>query len=124
MAIFADKMTDFSTILADALELVAAEHGLSYPPGGAQAWGRTGAAYVSYALATFSAPALRSLQTASRELYGQVLLDCKWYDRMVGLCLGGQEQTTAVIPAGQDAASLQVVTKSLFLEMLDFLREG
>ena len=117
-------MTDFSIILGNALQTVAAEHGLSYADGGAQAWGRTGAAYISYSFSTMSAQSLRSLQATARELTGPVLLDCKWYDRMATLCLDRPDRSTAVIPQEHAGASVQTITESLFMEMLDFLREG
>lgn len=117
-------MTEFSEILGNAFETVAAEHGLAYADGGASAWGKTGAAYLSFVLCAFPASRLRSVQYASRELAGPILLDCKWYDRLAELCLGGQDQTTALIPLPQGGVSARTVSKSLFLEMLDFCREG
>lgn len=117
-------MTEFSEILGKAFEEVAAEHGLSYNAGGALAWGRTGAAYLSYALCALPAPSLRSLQYAARELTGPVLLDCKWYDHLTSLCFGHKDEVDAMIPTANGGFSVQAVSKSLFLEMLDFCREG
>ena len=117
-------MTEFSVILGNAFRTVAAEHGLSYPEGGASAWGRTGAAYLAYSLCGMPASTLRSLQYESRDTAGPVLMDCKWYDRMTDLCLGGQESTVAAIPHPEYGIKETTVSKSLFLEMLDFCREG
>ena len=117
-------MTEFSVILGNAFRTVAAEHGLSYPEGGASAWGRTGSAYLSYSLCNLPASTLRALQYEARETAGPVLLDCKWYDRMTELCLGCQESIVAAIPHPAQGIKEMTVSKSLFLEMLDFCREG
>ena len=124
LSIFVGVMTDFSVILADALDTVASEHGLSYSPGGALAWGRTGAAYLSYIAGSINASALRTLQYTARETTGPVLLDCKWYDRLTELCLNGNESADVSIPAPQGGNSVNTVSKEMFLEMLDFCREG
>lgn len=117
-------MTEFSIILGNAFRTVAAEHGLTYPDGGASSWGRTAAAYLAYALCGLPASTLRSLQYESRQTAGAVLLDCKWYDRLSDLCLGGQESIIAAIPHPEYGIKEMTVSRSLFLEMLDFCREG
>jgi len=117
-------MTEFSSILADAFEKVAAEHGLSYSNDGALAWGRTGAAYLSFALCLLPSTELRSIQYAARETAGPVLLNCKWYDRMTELCMDSKDEVPAALPAQQGGISTYAVSKQLFLEMLDFCREG
>lgn len=117
-------MKEFSVILAEALEKVASEHGLSYNQGGAMAWGRTGACYLSFALLSMPSAELRTLQYAARESTGPVLLYCKWYDRMVELCLDGNDQASVCLPGPQGSNSVETVSKDLFLEMLDFCREG
>lgn len=117
-------MTDFSVILADAFDAVASEHGLSYSPGGALAWGRTGAAYLSFIHDSFNASSLRELQYAARDITGPVLLDCKWYNRLTGLCLKGSESADVSLPLPQGGNSKITISKEEFLEMLDFCREG
>ena len=117
-------MTEFSVILANAFQTVASEHGLSYKKGGALAWGQTGAAYLSFALCGLSASTLRELQYYARHITGPVLLDCKWYDHLIGLCLNGQDEITALIPVPEGEVASKPVSKALFLEMLDFCREG
>ena len=117
-------MTEFSIILAKALERVASEYGLSYKEGGDMAWGQTGASYLSYTLCSLPASALRSIQYKARELTGPILLDCKWYDRMMELCLDGKDNTSVCIPTPQGDNTIKIVSKDLFLEMLDFCREG
>ena len=117
-------MTDFSVLLADAFDTVASEHGLSYNPGGALAWGQTGAAYLSYIHCSFKASSLRQLQYAARDITGPVLLYCKWYDRMAELCLNGNESADVSIPLPQGGNSVYTISKEEFLEMLDFCREG
>ena len=117
-------MTKFSDILADALGRVASEHGLSYREDGAMAWGLTGAAYLSFALCGLPSDQLRALQYSARDLTGPILLDCRWYDRLVELCLDGQDEIDASIPTADGGLSVMTLTKSLFLEMLDFCREG
>lgn len=124
LSIFVTVMTDFSVILADAFDTVASEHGLSYSPGGALAWGQTGAAYLSYILCSLKASSLRELQYAARETTGPVLLDCKWYDRLTELCLNGKESADVCLPLPQGGNSVNTISKELFLEMLDFCREG
>lgn len=100
-------MTQFSDILANAFAALAGENGTPYPDGGAQAWGMAGQAYLSFADGRLPASKLRELQYQARDSYGPVILDCKWYDRLKAMCLDGQD-----------------ISESLFLEMLDFLREG
>lgn len=117
-------MTEFSSILADALLRVASDNGLSYKEGGAAAWGRAGAAYLSFVLCGLSSARLRALQYSAREITGPILLDCKWYDRLTELCLNGIDGVEANLPAPNGGFSLQYISKPLFLEMLDFCREG
>lgn len=117
-------MTEFSEILANAFEKVAAEHGLSYSNDGAQAWGRTGAAYLSFALCSMPSSQLRSIQYAARETAGPILLNCKWYEYLTETCLNGRDQVLAALPTPQGVISIQTVSKQLFIEMLDFCREG
>ena len=124
MLIFVIMMAEFSVILANAFETIALEHGFSYKEGGAQAWGQTGAAYLSFALCGLPATTLRNLQYHARHITGPVLLDCKWYDHLVEICLDGQNQINAYIPAPDGGVSSISVSKPLFLEMLDFCREG
>lgn len=124
MPIFASVMTEFSTILADALDIVASEHGLTYREGGAAAWGHAGAAYLSFALCGLPPARLRALQYSARQITGPILLDCKWYDRLAGLCMNGRDDVMANLPAPDGGLSERNVPKSLFLEMLDFCREG
>ena len=117
-------MTEFSSILADALLRVASDNGLSYKEGGAAAWGRAGAAYLSFVLCGLSSARLRALQYSAREITGPILLDCKWYDMLKAECLGGQEHTNALLPGPDGTLCNRTVTAQLFLEMLDFCREG
>lgn len=124
MLIFVIMMAEFSVILANAFDTVALEHGLSYKEGGAGAWGQAGAAYLSFALCALPAATLRNLQYSARHITGPVLLDCKWYDRLVELCLDGQNEISADIPAPEGGVSSRLISKPLFLEMLDFCREG
>ena len=117
-------MTEFPVILANAFETVASEHGLSYKEGGALAWGQAGSAYLAFALLGLPASALRNLQYSARHITGPVLLDCKWYDHLVELCLEGKDETIACIPIPEGGVSSVTVSRNLFLEMLDFCREG
>lgn len=100
-------MTQFSDILADALARVALDNGTPYPDGGARAWGLAGQAYLSFAMDGLPASRLRELQYGARDTYGPVILDCRWYERLKAICLEGQD-----------------IPEPLFVEMLDFLREG
>ena len=116
-------MTEFSDILESAFEQIAAEHGLSYNEGGAKAWGQAGAAYISFALGLLPSTIVRNLQYTARNTAGPVLLDCKWYDRLTELCFDANQEITVCIPSTQGNA-FQCISRHLFIEMLDFCREG
>jgi len=114
----------FSTLLAHALDKAASEHGQHYPEGGAKAWGMVGATYLSFALCGLPSAQLRSIQYRTRQDFGPVILDCKWYDRLKAECLNNQESADILIPGPDGKPCKRSVTEQLFLEMLDFCREG
>ena len=114
----------FSGVLERAFSEAASAHGQSYGPGAAAAWGIVGATYLAFALCGLSSTRLRSVQYQARDEAGPVILDCKWYDGLVKECLGGQEEADALLPGPDDNLHTCTVTRELFLEMLDFLREG
>jgi hypothetical protein len=115
---------DFTTVLADAFRDAAAEHGQSYPEGGELAWGAVGAAYLGFALCGLQSTVLRRLQYDARQESGPVILDCKWYDALEARCLEGKKSVQVFLPGPDNTACLSTVTRDLFLEMLDFCREG
>lgn len=117
-------MSFFEQILADALQKVAAEHGQSFNKDAALAWGKTGACYLSYVLCSLPSTAVRNCQYAARDSYGPIMLDCKWYERLTELCMNGNENTLVSIPSAQNGTTVQCISRELFLEMLDFCREG
>ena len=114
----------FSSVLERALSAAASAHGQSYVPGGAAAWGNVGASYLGFALCGLSSTQLRSVQYSAREQAGPVILDCKWYDDLAEECLGGKEKADVLLPGPDGTLCTCAVTKELFLEMLDFCREG
>ena len=114
----------FSQILCRSLSRAASRHGECYPQGGAQAWALTGASYLGFALCGLPSASLRNIQYSTREQFGPVILDCKWYDTIKQECLEGKNQTDALLPGPDDTLCPCAVTEQLFLEMLDFLREG
>lgn len=118
------KQELFSSILEKAFGVAASEHGWHYPEGGARAWGITGASYLGFAVCGLPLSELRRIQYLTREQYGAVILDCKWYDMLKAMCLDGRESVETLLP-GPDGNPCQCqVTGELFLEMLDFCREG
>lgn len=117
----------FESVMADALVKTAKCHGVCYGIDDAQAWSRTGAMYLSYVLAGTPLGHIRQAQFFARDNYGPIVLECKWYDQMVAHVIGGQTSVVIDIPAIQDDAEIRTkveLTKELFLEMLDFCREG
>lgn len=114
----------FSLQLGRALNAAAAEHGQRYDQGGAEAWGLTGASYLGFALCGLSSAQLRDIQYRTREQFGPVILDCKWYDDLKKECLKGQKAIDALLPGPNGTTHLCHITDQLFLEMLDFCREG
>jgi hypothetical protein len=116
--------TEFASVLGRAFSMAASEHGLSYSDGADEAWGTVGASYLGFALCGLKSSELRSIQYSVRERFGPVLLDCKWYDMLKAECLGGQEHTNALLPGADGTLCNRTVTAQLFLEMLDFCREG
>lgn len=116
-------MTEFSDILEGAFEQIAAEHGLSYNEDGAKAWGQAGTAYISFALGLLPSSVVRNLQYTAQETAGPILLDCKWYDRLAELCFDADQEIKACLPSTQGYA-IHCISKHLFIEMLDFCREG
>ena len=118
------EQTGFARILGQAFDEVAQVHGLHYPQGGADAWGEVGAAYLGFVRCGLSSARLRSLQYDARELYGPVIMDCKWYDSLVSECLETKPSVTAYVPGPDDRLCPCNIDRDLFLEMLDFCREG
>ena len=118
-----DKI-QFSSVLEKAFQRVASEHGQNYGDGAASAWGLVGASYLGYALCGLGSSELRNVQYKTREQAGPIILDCKWYDDLVQECLGVNRQTQALLPGPGGTLCPCSVTRELFLEMLDFCREG
>ena len=114
----------FSSVLEHAFSTVASEHGQQYPEGGARAWGITGASYLGFALCGLPQEKLRSTQYSTRDQFGPIILDCKWYDTLKGLCLNGQKYVDTLLPGPDGTLCPCSVTEQLFLEMIDFCREG
>ena len=117
-------MKEFSAILAHALQEAAQAHGFHYTPEAAAAWAATGASYIGFVLCGLPATQLRSIQYSTKEEYGPVIMDCKWYDLMKQLCLEQGETVTAIVPAGENRPAKAVITGELLVEALDFCREG
>lgn len=115
---------DFSSVLQQAFSRAASEHGLQYPEGGAAAWALVGASYLGFALCNLSSAQLRTVQYSAREQFGPVILDCKWYDSLKAECLDGQDEADAQLPGPDGSVCPCRVSADLFLEMLDFCREG
>jgi len=116
--------TRFCKVLEQAFGKAALEHGRQYPDGGAAAWGMVGASYLGFALCGLGSSCLRQLQYSAREQFGPIILDCKWYDSLKAECLGHDGTADTLLP-GPDGTLCQCrVTAELFLEMLDFCREG
>ena len=117
-------MTEFATILGEAFDRIAGENGFSYIRGGAYAWGIAGAAYLSFASSGLTPEQLRAAQYKARDEYGPVILECKWYDRLKDELFKGKDSVDALLPDKDGRMRLCPVTAELFLEMLDFCREG
>jgi len=118
------KQDGFTQTLEHALAQTALKHGMRYPEGGARAWAQAATAYLGFALCGFPQADLRRLQHQAREVYGSVILDCRWYAELKDYCMGGLESVQALLPGREGTMCLQTVTASLFLEMLDFCRDG
>lgn len=118
------EQTGFSKILEQAFIRAAQKHRMHYPPGGAQAWAEAGTAYLSLVLCGLGQHEVRRLHCQARDLYGSVILDCRWYEELKDSCMGSRESTEALLPDKEGTLCRQTVTAGLFLEMLDFCREG
>ena len=114
----------FSSVLERAFSEAASEHGQQYREGAARAWGEVGASYLAFALCGLSSRQLRSVQSSAREQFGPVILDCKWYDGLKARCLNGNDSADVLLPGPDGSACKCTLTASLFLEMIDFCREG
>ncbi len=114
----------FSQILEHAFIQTARKHGMHYPPGGAHAWAEAGTAYLSLVLCGLGQSEVRRLHCHARDLYGSVILDCRWYEELKDSCMGGNESTEALLPGKEGTPCRKTLTAGLFLEMLDFCREG
>lgn len=117
-------MESFESILAVALETVAAERGWQYRDNGSVLWARTGVAYLSLALLDGRQDSVRSFQYQAREVTSQILIDCHQYERLAAICMGDKSETNVLIPDKSGRQMSVTLTQSLFMEMLDFLREG
>ena len=114
----------FSLILEKAFREVAEEHGQYYAEDAARSWAEVGTAYLGYALCGLPSTELRKLQYITKEQYGPVILNCKWYDSLKKICLEGNNTIETLLPGPDDSLSRCCVSEDLFLEMLDFCREG
>jgi len=114
----------FSELFSNALAAAAQSHGGFYPPEGARAWGMVGAAYLGFALGGLSSDQLRQKQYSARDNHGPVILNCKWYNALANDCLGGNDSIETLLPGNDGTLFPGTVSKELFLEMLDFCREG
>ena len=54
----------------------------------------------------------------------ELILDCKWYDALKAECLNGKDEADALLPGPDGTLCECRVSSDLFLEMLDFCREG
>lgn len=115
---------EFSTILARAFENAATAHGQSFAEGGASAWGKVGAAYLGFSLCGLTTPILRSIQYDTREQFGPIVLECKWYESLKQECLAGEQSIQALLPSRDGSLVKSTITADLLLEMFDFCREG
>ncbi len=122
--IFAVRMDDFSLVLGRALLTAAAENGAACSADGCMAWGRTGAMYLAHVLCGLPVSTLRQQQYATREEYGPIVMDCRWYDRMCDICLDGGGGCTVRLTGPDGHLHDCLLARALFLEMLDFCREG
>jgi hypothetical protein len=118
------EQESFSYILERAFDKAASDHGFRYREGAARAWALTGASYLGFALCGLSQQELRHIQYHTRDTYGPIILDCKWYDWLKAECLNGQKEKECMLPGPEEAPCKANVTEELFLEMLDFCREG
>ena len=118
------KQQEFSLVLEDAFRKVASEHGQHYAEDAARSWAEVGAAYLGFALCSLPSTVLRRVQYATKEQYGTVILNCKWYDSLKEICLEGNNTIEALLPGPDGILCRCSVTEDLFLEMLDFCREG
>lgn len=118
------ELEDFSIVFERAISMEADAHNLRYPDGGAAAWAKVGAAYLSFALCSLPSARLRNIQYDTKEQYGPVILNCKWYDRLKQVCLNGKDSIQTLLPAPDGTLCQCSVSSGLFLEMLDFCREG
>ncbi|MCQ2083292.1 MAG: hypothetical protein MJY58_02190 [Bacteroidaceae bacterium] len=117
-------MKPFVQILAAALETAAAERGWQYNGNGCLLWAQAGEAYIVLALLDGMQQTVRSLQYQAREVTGSVLFDCHQYDLLVSLCLEDGNNAEVLLTDCYGRTATADLSKSLFLEMLDFLREG
>jgi len=117
-------MEDFEKILSSGLDSAARERGWQYGPCGALEWAKTGCAFLAMALSGGSQACVRLHQSRARMTAGPVLLECSQYEGLVNLCLDGKTRTEILLSPDNGSASISILTRDLFLEMLDFLREG
>lgn len=117
-------MDDFSVIFGRALYEVATENGANCTMGNCLSWGITGAMYLAHVLCGVPTDALRQQQYSTKEGFGPIVMDCKWYDRMCSICLN-DSILAKISLTGPDGQPHECgLEKALFLEMLDFCREG
>ena len=118
------QQEEFSHILENAFREVAAKHNQYYADGAARSWAQVGASYLGFALCGLPSTELRGVQYLTKEQYGPVILNCKWYDALKATCLDGKESLQTLLPGPDGTLCRCYVTEDLLLEMLDFCREG
>ena len=111
--------------IGQALTDIAAEYGIVYSNQEADEWGRLIELYLSHILLGTSVTAIREWQYYLKESYGNIKLNCQWYDKLWIMLAGNDSESSDFeLYNTNNKYIIQHIKKEHFIEALDFCREG
>lgn len=124
------RTLNFGHTVGHAIESLLLTKGTPVPHGMAVAWGMIAELFLSHVLCDFPTTYMRTAVGVLRQLYGPCPITCNDYDALYAIAQHDKKSTlpTEVRPAlladiGKPCLDL-TVSRDLFFEAIDFLREG
>lgn len=112
-------------LLGKTIADVAAEHNIEYSLQEACDWGILIELYISHIIFKLPAATIRSWQYQLKEQYGEIELECQWYDK-IWACISNKNIDSCIleIPNLDGEYVKTEIYKSQVIEAFDFCREG
>jgi 3-dehydroquinate synthase len=124
------RTLNFGHTVGHAIESLMLDKEAAVPHGMAVAWGMVAELFLSHVLCDFPITVLRTAVGVLRQLYGPCPLICNDYDRLYDFALHDKKCITPTELRPALLADIGIprldltVSRDLFFESLDFLREG